>query len=276
MKNTINYIINDKFFTFNFEGEFEKGTDNILLDNDNNLLENTSFNDIGYTIQPFLTPKQNKEFRNVVEKIIKELIVNNGGIIDEHFTLETYHKYVSDELQLKIAKNIKDGWKQPNFPFDLNLINQRISEILGQQVSTKAKDENINDYYLRIVRPNCLQDNNPPHRDVWLDRLRNAVNIYYPICGSTENSALPLLPSSHKLKESSLIRTSKGAILNNTEYTVPCVIAINDETLKMIRPNPSEDEVLVFSPYLVHGGGYNTNNDVTRISLEMRFWKQED
>jgi hypothetical protein len=276
MKNTINYIINDKLFTFNFEGEFEKGNDNVLLEEDDNLLENTVFNDLGYTIQPFLNPNQNEELKNVVEKIIKELIVHNGGTIDANFTLETYHKYVSDELQLKIAKSIKDGWKLEDFPFDLNLINDRISQILGQKVSTKAKDENIHDFYLRIVRPNCLQDNNPPHRDVWLDRLRNAVNIYHPICGSTENSALPILPSSHKLKESSLIRTSKGAILNNTEYTVPCVVAINDETLNMIRPNPTENEVLLFSPYLVHGGGYNTNEDMTRISLEMRFWKIED
>jgi ectoine hydroxylase-related dioxygenase (phytanoyl-CoA dioxygenase family) len=44
----------------------------------------------------------------------------------------------------------------------------------------------------------------------------------------------------------------------------------------MIRPNPSENEVLVFSPYLVHGGGYNTNIDITRISLEMRFWKIDE
>ena len=276
MKNKINYIINDKTFTFDFEGDFEKGTDNVLLEMDDNLLENTSFNDEGFTVKPFLSPNQNKEFKNVVEKLIKDLISSNGGNIDENFTLETYHRYVSDVLQLKIAKQIKDGWKWKDFPFDLNLINNRISEILNKKVSTKAKDENINDFYLRIVRPNCLQDNNPPHRDVWLDRLRNAVNIYHPICGSTENSALPLLPGSHKLKESSLIRTSKGAILNNTEYTVPCVIAINDKTLKMIRPNPDENEVLVFSPYLVHGGGYNTNIDKTRISLEMRFWKVEN
>ena len=276
MENAINYIINDKLFTFNFEGKFEKGSNNVLLDEDTNLLESTNFNDTGYSIQPFLTQTQNKELKSVVDKIIKELIQKNGGHIDNNFKLETYHKYVSDELQLKIAKNIKDGWKLEEFPFDLNLINNRISEILGRKVSTKAKDPNINDFYLRIVRPNCLQDNNPPHRDVWLDRLRNAVNIYHPICGSTENSALPLLPGSHKLKESSLIRTSKGAILNNTEYTVPCVVAINDETIKMIRPNPTENEVLVFSPYLVHGGGYNMNEDMTRISLEMRFWKIED
>lgn len=276
MENTINYIINDKSFTFNFEGEFEKGDNTILLDEDTNLLEKTTFNDVGYTIAPFLNSEENQEFKAVVETKIKNLILNNGGTLDENFTLEKYHKYVDNELQLKIAKDIKNGWKQSDFNFNLELINERISAIIGQKVSTKVKDESINDFYLRIVRPNCLQDNNPPHRDVWLDRLRNAVNIYHPICGSTPDSALPILPGSHKFKESSLIRTAKGAVLNNTEYTVPCVIAVNDEPVKMIRPNPSENQVLVFSPYLVHGGGYNTNDDTTRISLEMRFWKVEE
>jgi hypothetical protein len=276
MKNTIKYIINDKPFSFKFEGDLERGDDTILIHQDNNLLENTEWDDLGFTIQPFLSQNENFQFKKAAEKTIKDLIIKNGGTLTNDFKLDNYHKFVNDEIHLNIAREIKNGWKSTDFPFDVNLINQRLSEILGKKVSTKSKDENINDFYLRIVRPNSLQDNNPPHRDVWLERLRNAINIYHPVCGSTSDSALPILPKSHKLKESALVRTSKGAILNNTEYTVPCAIAINDETIKMIRPNPTDDEVLVFSPYLVHGGGYNTNIDKTRISLEMRFWKVED
>ena len=271
MKNTIKYIINEKTFTFNFDGDLERGEEKVLLEHDENLFENTEWDDLGYTVQPFLSKNENIELKIVVEKTIKELIVKNGGEITKDFYLENYHEFVDDGIHLKIAHDIKNGWKTNDFPFDLNLINKRISAILGKNVSTKTNDENINDFYLRIVRPNCLQDNNPPHRDVWLDRLRNAINIYHPICGSTIDSALPILPKSHKLSESILVRTSKGAILNNTKYTVPCVIAINDKILEMIRPDPSEDEVLIFSPYLVHGGGYNTNFDKTRISLELRF-----
>jgi ectoine hydroxylase-related dioxygenase (phytanoyl-CoA dioxygenase family) len=29
---------------------------------------------------------------------------------------------------------------------------------------------------------------------------------------------------------------------------------------------------MIFSPYLVHGAGINEEEDLTRISLEMRFW----
>ena len=269
----ITYIINDKEFVFSYAGEMEKGKDETLLLKDDNLLQNTPWDESGFTIQNFLSESDNREFKNVVTQVIKGLIESSGGAIDAHFTLEKYHAYVTDEIHLKIARSIKDGWKKEDFPFDLTKINQRLSNILQQEVSTISEDKSINDFYLRIVRPGCLQDNNPPHRDVWLDRLRNAVNIYFPICGSTSESALPLLPGSHKYKESDLVRTSDGAVLNDTKYTVPCVISINGEPLKMMRPNPTENEVLVFSPYLVHGGGYNTNEDVTRISLEMRFWK---
>ena len=269
----ITYIINEKEFVFSYSGEMEKGKDETLLLNDENLLKNTPWDENGFTIQNFLSESENKEFKIVVTRIIKKLIELSGGKMDDNFSLEKYHEYVTDEVHLSIAKAIKDGWKKEDFPFELAKINNRLSEILNQPVSTVAEDKNINDFYLRIVRPRCLQDNNPPHRDVWLDRLRNAVNIYFPICGSTIDSALPILPGSHKFKESDLIRTSEGAVLNDTKYTVPCVISINGEPLKMMRPNPSENEVLVFSPYLVHGGGYNTNKDTTRISLEMRFWK---
>ena len=43
--------------------------------------------------------------------------------------------------------------------------------------------------------------------------------------------------------------------------------------LALERPDPAANEVLVFSPYLIHGGAYNQQPDRTRVSLEMRFWR---
>ena len=43
--------------------------------------------------------------------------------------------------------------------------------------------------------------------------------------------------------------------------------------LTLVRPNPGPNEVLVFSPYLIHGGAFNQQTDTTRVSLEMRFWR---
>jgi len=54
---------------------------------------------------------------------------------------------------------------------------------------------------------------------------------------------------------------------------VPAVTSIN-ESFEIIRPDPKDNEVLVFSPYLIHGGSVNLNTDQTRISIELRLWKK--
>lgn len=43
----------------------------------------------------------------------------------------------------------------------------------------------------------------------------------------------------------------------------------------MIRPNPNTNEVMIFSPYLIHGCSDNSNDDSTRMSLEIRFIKND-
>ena len=44
----------------------------------------------------------------------------------------------------------------------------------------------------------------------------------------------------------------------------------------MIRPNPQNDEFILFSPYLIHGCSSNTNADTTRMSIEIRFIADDD
>jgi ectoine hydroxylase-related dioxygenase (phytanoyl-CoA dioxygenase family) len=122
-----------------------------------------------------------------------------------------------------------------------------------------------------VVRPRS-RDNNPPHRDVWLDRLRHAVNIYVPLAGSSSRSSLPVVTGSHRWAESDIERTLDGARVNGVTFTVPSVV---DATypLTLTRPDPQANQVLVFSPYLIHGGAFNQQPDRTRVSLEMRFWR---
>ena len=44
----------------------------------------------------------------------------------------------------------------------------------------------------------------------------------------------------------------------------------------MIRPNPTENQLMLFSPYLIHGCANNDNLDTTRISLEVRFIRDDE
>ncbi len=103
--------------------------------------------------------------------------------------------------------------------------------------------------------------------------LAKDADVLVPLAGSTESSSVPLVPESHRWKESEIERTLDGARTNGQSYTVPAVVGAKRE-LRLVRPNPGTNEVLVFSPYLIHGGGGNRNPDQTRVSLELRFWRR--
>lgn len=271
----VKYTLGEKDIELELNGATFTGSEDILLLQDENLIENTLWKEEGFHIVDFIEESDFQTIKIGLKKIIIELIIEEGGKIDENFELERYHLYVDNDIHLRIAKKIQSGWNINEFPIEFEIINERISDVIGMQVSAKAKHIELNNFFLRIVRPENFQDNNPPHRDVWIDRLRDAINIYAPICGSNKHSALGLIPGSHLFKESEIERTAAGAILNGTLYSVPCVISVKGEQPCLIRPNPEENQALLFSPYMVHGGGYNFNKNTTRMSLEVRFWKNK-
>tara|TARA_B110000211_G_C13998927_1_gene517524 strand:- start:228 stop:1055 length:828 start_codon:yes stop_codon:yes gene_type:complete len=271
---SVNYKIENKSVELSLEGDTYVGKDEVLVNQDINLIDGLPWSDKGFSLNDFLSNDQNEQFIKGITEKVKGLVVETGGIVDDLFTLERYHLYVDDEIHLKIAYIIKPGFDVKTFPIDFDLVTQRVAEITNKSVTTEANHDALLGYHLRIVRPLKFQDSNPPHRDVWLDRLRNAVNIYVPICGSSIDSCLPLIPGSHLAKESDIERTKDGALLNGTRYTVPCVISFKGEELTLNRINVKNNEIMVFSPYLIHGGGYNFQENTTRISLEVRFWKK--
>jgi hypothetical protein len=268
----INYFIEDEVIHCQLEGSTLVGEEIVLLEQDDNLISGLPFEQEGFGLFPFLSEDENQRVRHGITQLIIDRLNELGIAVNDEFSLSKYHLYVTDEQHLNLAKSIQFGWHIDEFPIDFDTVNHRISEIVQRSVTGEAKHVGFYNFFIRIVRPGKVQDNNPPHRDVWLDRLRNAVNIYFPICGSTEKSALPIMPGSHLLAESKLERTAEGAFLNNTQYTVPCVLSVLGNPVQLIRPNPGPDDVMVFSPYLVHGGGYNLNENETRVSLEARFF----
>jgi hypothetical protein len=268
----VSYYIDNAMIECQLQGDTVTGEETVLLKQDTNLLSGLSIENSGFGLFPFLSGEENDKIRQGIKGLIEERMKELHIAVDPNFSLEKYHHYVDDAAHLSLAKSIQFGWHVDKFPLDFDLVNQRLSEIVQRQVTGEAKHVGFYNFFVRIVRPGKIQDNNPPHRDVWLDRLRNAVNIYFPICGSTSESALPLVPGSHLLPESSLERTAEGAFLNGTRYTVPCALSVEGQPVQLIRPNPSPEEVMVFSPYLIHGGGYNLNHDQTRVSLEARFF----
>lgn len=269
---TMHVRINSVELDFHVEGETIYGADEVLIETDDNLLANLPYNVEGYGIFPFLDAEIYAQLKAGITQLIADYLTEAGAQMDKNFRLEQYHTYAnSDALHTYVVKKIQKGIPFDYFPIEPSKIENRIGELLGFKV-TKEHIGHYDSFSIRVVRPNRLSDNNPPHRDVWLDRLRNAVNIYAPMAGSNENSALPMIPGSHHWKESEIERTAVGASVNGAAYTVPCVVG-SKYGLEMVRPNPGLNEVCLFSPYLIHGGGYNLNTDTTRVSLEMRFWR---
>jgi Phytanoyl-CoA dioxygenase (PhyH) len=267
--------IEDEIIEMYVEGETGFGNEEVLLLQDDDLTAKSNWHQNGYTVQPFLQAEMFDQIHKGVTYIVKTFVENETGKNLPGFTLEKYHEFCSDnEMHLRVVSNFQKCLPIEDFPVDFKLLDERISEICGIAVTANHQDKEASQKFcIRIVRPQRKTDNNPPHRDVWLGRLRNAVNIYLPLAGSNIKSSLPIIPGSHLWKESEIERTITGSKVNDVVFTVPCVVG-SSHGLKMIRPQAGLNEVMVFSPYLIHGGGCNLNEDVTRVSIEIRFWRK--
>ena len=256
------------------DGETAWGDDRVLLLEDDNLISGCAWMPAGYTIAPFLDAADFSALSAGLHDVIADCMREVGVDPPDGFRLEDYHRIVeTTERHLAVANRIRGAFPIDRFPIDPGLVTDRLSEIVGVPVGLVHPRGAFPEHFcVRIVRPDS-RDNNPPHRDVWLDRLRDGVNIYAPLAGSDARSSLPLVAGSHLWNESEIERTTAGATVGSMSYTVPSVVGAK-HPLRMIRPDPRPNEVLVFSPYLVHGGAVNLNPDVTRVSLEMRFWRR--
>ncbi len=273
MLRKISFNIGGSVVAYEVDGETAFGPNVVLLSKDDDLIANTSWSKQGYTNQPLFNEKESNELREELRKQFITVVEKFVHVDSKTFRLEAYHSYVDNLIHKQITAVLRSGFSADLFPGGIGRLEKRISEICGVNLTSVCPSLQRGGYFIRIVRPLVETDNNPPHRDVWLDTLRNCVNIYFPLAGSNELSALPIVPGSHHWSESEIERTAEGAKIQDAVYQVPSVVGWK-KSLDLIRPNPKGNEVMVFSPYTIHGGGINLNNDVTRMSLEVRFWRR--
>lgn len=242
------------------------GKDEVMIKNDINLLEKTDFNLKGYEIVS-LSP-DSETLKNFITKNISNII----GIPSQTIQIDKYHLYVNEEQHKQVLNSMP---YKKNDSHELRVFSEYIEKILSDLLKEKVKIFN-DDIWVRICRPNTYskEDFNPCHRDVYLDFYRNTVNIYLPLVGSNEKSSLLVQEGSHLWNENITAITNGGAFFNNKKYSVDAITQSKIE-LNMVRPNPSLNQVLVFSPYLIHGCSDNNNDHVTRMSLEIRFIKDD-
>lgn len=266
------YQLGEELITVDVEGDTIRGDARVLLHEDDDLTERAAWGAQGFVVAPFLAESSYSALVDDVTQRLARSLRDAGADVTDSFSLTAYHRHVRDDaMHLAALREARIGYRLDDFPIALDEITDRVGSLLGVRVTARNEAHGLDRWHVRVIRPRS-NDHNPLHRDVWLDRLRHAVNIYVPLAGSDGGSSLPLVPGSHHWRESELVRTASGATVNGLSYTVPAVVG-SDRPLALQRPNPTPNQVLLFSPYLVHGGARNGSADHTRVSLEMRFWR---
>ncbi len=270
---TLRYSVNGVELSADVHGETFIGTQGVLLEGDENLISGTAWEAEGHHNVDLLSPRDLATLRSGIAALLSErLSVARQRPVTT--TLEDYHSVVlSDEEHLRVMKSLLGGFPAEALPIPLAHIEERLSAACSRPLWCRNPSRGKRTFQLRIVRPLAALDHNPPHRDVWVDALRHAVNAYIPLAGSNAKSALPLIPGSHLWPDSEIERTLVGARIAGVTYHVPSVVAAK-QPLRLLRPNPAAGQAMIFSPYLVHGGGINFNRDMTRVSLELRLWRR--
>ncbi|MDQ4142017.1 MAG: phytanoyl-CoA dioxygenase family protein, partial [Bacteroidota bacterium] len=256
------YQINNKDFQIEVNGARSFGNDEVLFLKDDNLIAHTSWQKEGFTLFPLLD-SADFDFLNVGLKTnLTQLISKYESKLPSNFKIEDYHQVVSDNqaLHLAIINEAKQVDYQ-NFPIPIETIIEQVEEEV--KIPLTVLNPNTKEYHFsyRIVRPG-KSDFNALHRDAWHPELKNCLNLFLPVAGSNELSSLCLIPGSHYWPEKTVERTLAGAIMNGSQYTVPGLTATSNE-LKLVRPNPVNNQALLFTPYLIHGGAANLNEDTT-------------
>jgi ectoine hydroxylase-related dioxygenase (phytanoyl-CoA dioxygenase family) len=242
-----------------------------LLDGAVDLTQNTPWHETGYTVEKLFEDDCYTDFKKNTHNLLIDLWQNAGLNLKSDFELCHYHT-VAKEKETHLAAVEKTKLLDVSqFPIPIQELEQRISVLCNDKLMVKNPFDNQTIFHFRVIRPHQT-DNNPLHRDVWLEDYKDCINLYIPIAGSNEKSSLVIAEGSHLWPESKVERTISGAVVNNVKYNVPAVTAIKD-VYQLVRPNPKPNEVLIFSPYLIHGGSANFNLDQTRISIEVRLWK---
>lgn len=265
--------LNGQAVPYLVEGASEAANDEqVLLASGHDLTARTAWAAAGYAVLPGLPAPYQEALQTGLANLLREALRVAGIPVAADFDITQYHHLIGDDMvrHLAVIAQTKE-FKHSQFPIPLAVLEGYLGAACGQPISAYNYHVDERVFHLRIVRPGRA-DHNPLHRDVWLPEYRDGLNIYLPVAGSTDRSSLTLVPGSHHWPENAVERTAGGATYHGVPYTVPGVLRPARQ-LNIIRPNPGSAEILLFSPYLLHGAAANLNEDATRISLEMRFWK---
>lgn len=260
------------------DATFTSGKPIILAYEYQDLAMEQAWGEAGYTIVNFESLFTIQDVQRDITEILRGIIIDLAPQTDlTSFTLETYHRFVDDELHYKVIQKTRRL-----YPKDFGLDEQKMVGFLGDGLNAHLGYFNpvtqMNQWIIvRINRPNSL-GYNPVHKDIYesydsLGKIPRMINVWIPICGVEGRTGLPIVPGSHLVAEDQIQRTTAGSTIEGQRYSVNCIQSWNGETV-MQTMTPNYGEMLVFSSHLIHGLAQNYHEDTTRISLEFRLYEQ--
>jgi Phytanoyl-CoA dioxygenase (PhyH) len=278
MDSTI-FEINNNPLKVSIEGspEFKYGKPEVLSNEENDIVYNLPWYDLGYSAVDFLNQSEFAFLKEGLIKSVKKIIEEELAISTEGFTLEKYHHFVKEnDDHFKIVRRTRDLFSA-DFNFPIEEMMPKFEKLLGFSLSDI--DPNSKEKLHIIVRINRPQssDYNPPHKDIYEEVDKNDyippfLNLWIPIAGVTEKSSLPIVPGSHKIPENEILRTFDGGVVGGNIYRVRMIKEWAGSN-QLERAKVNDGQVLFFSSHLIHGLALNEESDLSRVALEFRLFK---
>ncbi|MHA7865552.1 phytanoyl-CoA dioxygenase family protein [Flagellimonas marinaquae] len=273
------FIINDDKRAFSTKGSapFKYGENEVLSTVSTDITFNQPWYDQGYAALDFLDEEEFRTLKNGITQSIAAIVSKECSLATEGFTLEKYHEFVqSDAEHIKVISRTRDLFAE-DFSFPIMDLIPRFEKLMGMGLTDRVPESQVKAHIIvRINRPQS-NDFNPPHKDIYqrVDSkgiVGGFVNLWIPVAGVNEKSSLPLVPQSHLLKESQILRTFDRGTINGNSYSVRMVKSWNGQN-NLVRSTVKDGQVLIFSGHLIHGLAVNDNVDLTRVALEFRLFK---
>ena len=231
----------------------------------------------GYKAFNLLNDQEFSALKNGITQSIAAIVRRECAIDTRGFTLEKYHEFVtSDALHFKVVDRTRDLFAG-DFTFPVMDLIPRFERILGTGLTDMVPGSQRKVHMIvRINRPKS-NDFNPPHKDIYERVYKRGivggfVNLWIPVAGVNERSSLLLVPQSHHLKESQILRTFDQGTMNGNLYRVRMVKSWDGRN-DLTRSAVEDGQVLIFSGHLIHGLAVNDNADLTRVASEFRLFQ---
>ena len=264
-----------KYINIDDGTEFSNGDKICLAEKFNDITKTQSWYNRGYDIVKTTEIFDINIIKSNIQNLIGRMVADiNKNALDVDFVVEKYHHFVNEIDHIEIIRKTRE-LNLSDFGFKPDKLLSFLSNLMKTDLDWRSSGSYDPKIIVRINTPSS-SNFNPAHKDIYqvfdkTHQIPKMVNLWIPICGVKNKTGLPVASGSHLIPENKVLRTKAGVLMEGTKYNVNCIKSWNgDNSMKTIVPK--EDQMIIFSSYLIHGLAQNYNDDETRISLEFRLF----